>query len=409
MMTRRALLAAAAAFPGEGGQDDRKTDHTPALQKAIDTEGGLRLRRGVSRITKPLILNLDRVGPAIISGDGVGTLLMDGPGPAIRVIGTHTGTADPNTVKPNVWMRQRAPIVDAVEIVGGHAEANGIQLEGTMQPTITRVVIRRALHGIVLAGRNRNVIISNCHLYENRGAGLLLDRVNLHQINIVGCHISYNRGGGIVVRRSEVRNIQIGTCDIEANQDLKGPPAANVLFDAREGSIREGAITGCTIQHGHEAPGSANVRFLGRGAADPNKVGQFVISGNALSDVAVNIHLRYARGVVVTANTFWKGYEHHLLVEGSSNILVGQNNMDRNPDYKADAARDDVVFMDCSDSAITGLHINRGRDTRPAIFLRRCRRMHLANVRILDAGRRGLVIEDDSEGQIEGGNLQPGR
>jgi hypothetical protein len=139
-------------------------------------------------------------------------------------------------------------------------------------------------------------MVADCHLYENRGAGLLLESVNLHQINVTGCHISYNGGGGIVIRRSEVRNIQIGTCDIEANQDPEGPPAANVLFDAREGSIREGAITGCTIQHAHTAPGSANVRFLGRGPADFNKVGNLVIANNALSDVAVNIHLQHARG-----------------------------------------------------------------------------------------------------------------
>lgn len=406
-MTRRALLAAVPAFAAEGAKGDGKTDDTAALQKSIDGGAGqVRLRRGVFRITRPLVIDLDRVGPASISGGGVATLLMMGAGPAIRVIGTHTGTAAPETVKPNVWSRQRAPMVDGLEIVGGHREAIGIQLEGLMQPTLTRLLIRRAQHGIVLTGRNRNAIVADCHLYENRGAGLLLESVNLHQINVTGCHISYNGGGGIVIRRSEVRNIQIGTCDIEANQDPEGPPAANVLFDAREGSIREGAITGCTIQHAHTAPGSANVRFLGRGPADFNKVGNLVIANNALSDVAVNIHLQHARGVILSANTFWKGYEHHLLAEGSSNILVGQNSMDRNPDYKAADARDDVVFSECSDSSVSGLQMSRGGDRRPALILRRCRRMHLANVNLLDAGDHGLLLEDTTDVRIEGGNLR---
>ena len=415
-MTRRALLATfpamAAGRPKDlasfGVAGDGKTDDTEAIQKAIDAGiGELRLWRGVFRISKPLLIDLDRVGPTSISGGGVATILMTGAGAAVRIVGTHAGSADPGTVKPNVWERQRAPMLDGFEIVGGHRDAIGVQLEGLMQPTLTRLVIRRALHGIVLTGRNRNAIVSNCHIYENRGVGLLLENLNLHQINVVGSHISYNGGGGIVIRKSEVRNIQIGTSDIEANQDRKGPPAANVLFDAREGSILEGAITGCTIQHGHEAPESANIRFLGRGPADVNKVGNFVISNNALSDIAVNIHLQYARGVVVTANIFWKGYEHHMLVEGSSNILLGPNSLDRNPDYKAGDARDDVVFTGCFDSSINGLHINRAGHPGPALILRRCRRMQLANVTVLDAGEKDLLLDDSTDVKIEGGNLKP--
>lgn len=416
-MTRRALLTAAPALAAGPPKDlasfgiagDGKTDDTAAIQRAIDELIGLlSLWRGVFRISKPLIIDLDRVGPTAVSGHGVATILMTGPGPAIQIAGTHTGTAAPATVKPGVWERQRAPMVDGLEIVGAHRDAIGLRLEGLMQPTLTRLVIRRALHGILLTGRNRNVIVSDCHIYENRGVGLLLEDLNLHQINVLGSHISYNGGGGIVIRRSEIRNIHIGTSDIEANQDRNGPPAANVLFDARQGSVLEGAITGCTLQHGHEAAGSANIRFLGRGAGDPNKVGNFVISGNVLSDVAVNIHLRHARGVVVTANTFWKGYQHHMLVEGSSNIVVGPNNVDRNPDYKPIAdARDDMVFTDCADSSITGLHFNRAGHPGPALTLRRCRRMRLSGVAVFGVEGSGMVLDSNTDVKIEGGSARP--
>jgi hypothetical protein len=417
LLTRRALLAAAPALSAQSPRDlssfgvaaDGKTDDTAAIQKAIDSGfGELRFARGVHRISRPLLIDLDRVGPTSISGGGVATILMTGPGPAFRFVGTHAGSADPNSVKPNVWERQRAPMVDGIEIVGAHRDAIGVQLEGLMQPTLTRVVIRRALHGILFTGRNRNAIVADCHIYENRGVGVLLENLNLHQINVSGSHISYNGGGGIVIRKSEVRNIQIGTSDIEANQDRKGPPAANVLFDAREGSVLEGAITGCTLQHGHEGPESANIRFVGRGPADVNKVGNFVIANNALSDVAVNIHLRHARGVVVSGNTFWKGYSHHMMVEGCSNILVGVNNIDRNPDYKGDDAADDVVFSDCTDSSLNGLHMNRAGLKGPALSLRRCRRMRLANVTILDGGDNCLVVDAGTDLAIEGGNLKPG-
>jgi hypothetical protein len=184
--------------------------------------------------------------------------------------------------------------------------------------------------------------------------------------------------------------------------DPKGPPAANILFDARNGSILEGAITGCTIQHTHDAPDSANIRMIGRSAADPSKVGNLIISSNALSDVAVNIHLRHARGVVVTANTFWKGYQHNVLVEGSSHIVLGPNLMDRNPDYRSDDSRNNIVFTDSADSDISGLHISAMRNSEPALVLRHCRRFRLSDVTILDSAGRGVLLEDTPDLKVSG-------
>ena len=54
-------------------------------------------------------------------------------------------------------------MVDRIEIVGAHAEADGIRAEGTMQLTITATTVRKARHGIHLTGRNRNVLISDSH------------------------------------------------------------------------------------------------------------------------------------------------------------------------------------------------------------------------------------------------------
>ena len=49
------------------------------------------------------------------------------------------------------------------------------------------------------------MLITDCHIYENRGIGIYYDNVNLHQSNINGCHISYCSGGGVVVRGGDVR------------------------------------------------------------------------------------------------------------------------------------------------------------------------------------------------------------
>ena len=114
-----------------------------------------------------------------------------------------------------------------LEIVGAHEKACGVEATGTMQLTVTRLTVRDALHAVHLTKRNRNVLVSNCHLYKNRGVGVFYDHVDLHQSNIVGCHISYNDQGGVVSKGGNVRNIQIGTCDIESNHGKGQPPTAN--------------------------------------------------------------------------------------------------------------------------------------------------------------------------------------
>ena len=349
-------------------------DDTAAIQQAVNAGlGEVDIPPGRYRLTETIVIDLDRVGYTAISGSPAAQLIMQGPGPALRFIGTHEGTAAPRTFKPNVWQRQRTPSVDGLEIVGRHAEACGIEATGTMQLTLTRVAVREALHGVHLVKRNRNVTLSECNLYQNRGVGVFLDGVNLHQINIANCHISYNHGGGVVVRDTELRNLQIGTCDIEANMGGPGsPPTANVLLDSTGGSIAEVAIVGCTIQHAHDAPNSANVRILGRGDkarhTDELRWGHVTIANNVLSDVHVNIDLEHVRGATITGNTLWQGYTHNLTAKDCTNLVVANNLLERNPRYHsgdAATAKLGAVFERCTDCTLSGNHF-QGVDSTPA-------------------------------------------
>ena len=307
-----------------GAIGDGKADDTKAFQRAVDSRhGDVHIPRGTYRLTKTIVVDLDRIGPVSIVGSGTAKLVMAGPGPALKLIGTHKGTADPGAVEENVWKNQRMPSISGLEIVGVNAQACGVEAVGTMEATFSRLQIRKVLHGIHLTERNRNVIISDCHIYENRGIGIYLDHVNLHQINVGNSHVSYNDGGGIVQRGGDVRNLQVGNCDIEGNMGEKTMPTANVLIDATGGSIGEIAITGCTIQHTHNVAGSANIRIIGEGqprgayAKGELRGGNITITGNILSDVQVNIHLNKVRGVSIVGNTIWKGYMHDFLLEKS--------------------------------------------------------------------------------------------
>jgi len=386
-----------------GAVGDGKTDDTEAFQRAVDSSrGDVFVPRGVYRFTKTVVADLDRIGPLSITGSGTAKIIMAGPGPALKLVGTHEGTADPNTVKENVWQNQRMPVVSGLEIVGADPRACGVEAVGTMKATLSKLAIRKALHGIHLTGRNRNVIISDCHIYENRGIGIYLDQVNLHQINVGNSHVSYNAGGGIVQRGGDVRNLQVGNCDIEANMGEKDPPAANVLIDATGGSIGEIAITGCTLQHAHEAPGSANIRIIGEGLPQPYAEGELrggnvTITGNVLSDVQVNIHLRKVRGVTVVGNTLWQGYTHDLLVEDSSSIVIGTNVSDRNPRYHySDGARANggMVFRNCRQVALTGLQINNVWRKEGGLILEQCRNFNISGCVILDCDGCGILMDD---------------
>ena len=105
---------------------------------AIDAGiGDVSFPKGIYRITKPIVIDLDRVGPTSIHGRGVATLRMEGPGPAIRFVGTHFKSADPGGFEPNVWQRQRMPLVDGLAITATHEQADAIEAIGTMQLTIT--------------------------------------------------------------------------------------------------------------------------------------------------------------------------------------------------------------------------------------------------------------------------------
>ncbi len=401
---------------------DGKADDTAAIQHLFDTQGSVRLPKGMYLISKTLKIDLSKTGYSALSGDGTARLVMAGSGPALLFIGTHEGSAAPESFKPEVWENQRTPMVEGIEIVGAHAEADGIEATGTMQITLSRVVIRECRHAVHLSTRNRNVLISACHFYHNTGIGVFYDNVNLHQSNIVGSHISYNGGGGVVSVGGNVRNLHIGTCDIEGNHAKDGPPSANVTLDSRGGSIGEVTITGCTLQHTHKSPDSANIRIIGSGTDDSllrragrehTREGNVTITANVFSDVQVNVEVQHSRGVTITGNTFWEGFQHDLVVTDSSNIVVTGNNFDRNPRYLVNgndnAEKNGIVFLRCDDSLLNNNVISGVWKQRAAVDIESCNRLQICHNSVLDSDGTGLRLEQVTNSMVTGNIIRDDR
>lgn len=339
-------------------------DRTENFRKQIAESGGtLLVPPGIHRITGTLEFVLSSQHSALVRPEGgMATLVMDGAGPAIRIVGSHEGRADPKDFKPATF-NERMPTIEGIEIVGNHPEADGIELARTFQPIISRVAVRWCRHGIHLIERNRNLVVSAVHLYENSGVGIYYDDVDFHQSNISHSHISYNGGGGIVVRDGNVRNIQINGCDIEANmpQDNTPTKAANILFDLSgapedpKKSVAEVAIIGCTLQHSSShggkkhkeiAPGGANLRILGKAIRPINSIS---VIGNLMSDTSLNVDLQHCTEIVLSGNSFFTSNPDNLHLTHCKRITVTGNTF--NPRSIVRAGR--IIIDQCSDSLFT--------------------------------------------------------
>lgn len=384
-------------------------DSTNALQKMIDDQDGNLLlgKDEVIRITQPLVFDLAKHKAVAVKATGGVTIVMDGPGPALRFQGSHQGSASPASFVPATW-NERMPTVSGIEILGNHEEADGIELDQTVGAIVIGVSVRWCRHGIHLVNRNRNVLVSACHLYENSGVGVYLDDVNLHQINIAASHISYNRQGGIVVRDGNVRNLQVSGCDIEANMPADETPTkvANILIDVsgspetRAQSIAEIAITGCTIQHSaisgkkdqKLAPGGANIRLAGKEIYPINSV---TISGNVLSDTTANIDIDHAFDVAINANNFFAPYPANLHVSNSQRVVVSGNTF--NPRELERPGT--ITFEDCSDCIIASSTLYKFATDAGAVILNRCSGFTLNGLNLSDCGS-GFVLNSTTDTTI---------
>lgn len=400
--------SASLQFPDLASMPDRTEEFR---QQISANEGTLLLPPGVHRITGTLEFKLDGRHSALVRPEGgPATLVMDGPGPAIRIVGSHEGSAAPKTFKATTW-NERMPILEGFEIVGHHPEADGIQLQRTFEASISKVAVRWCRHGIHLFERNRNVAISDVHLYENQGIGLFLDDVNLHQINVSNSHISYNRGGGIVVRDGNVRNLQITGCDIEANMPGDGTPTgtANILLDvsgsagSKDRSICEVAITGCTIQHSSNysgkdykelAPGGANIRLVGK---EVYPIDSVTITGNVMSDVSLNMDLRDCADIAVTGNNFFAPNPDNLHILRGRRVLVNGNTF--NPREFERPGR--IVFDQCQDCIFSNNTLRGLQAPSGTVVVKDSARIALNGNLLTESaggvsveGSKGIVVKD---------------
>ena len=383
-----------------GAIGDGVADDTEAIQHAVTQgDGVLHFPPGTYRITQPIEIKLSEHGPLGMDGTGgTARVVMDGKGPAFRLVGTHGGTGDPGSRKGNVASHQRLPTIRNIEVEGAHAEADGFELIETMQSVFEGVLVTRCRHGI--------------HLIQ-RGARVEGELLALHQINIASSHISYNRLGGIRLDRSEVRNLQITGNDIEYNNhkshEAEPEPTAEIYIDATaEGaSVNEVTIASNTIQ-ATGSPEGANIRI--KETPDQSRPpGLFAINGNIIGSQENNVHLTGCNGIALSGNTIYSCENRNLLIEDSRLINVSGNTFRRHtPRYGTG-----VRFTDSSDITFTGCGIHdetaEGQPNLTALLeLERCQRINISGSQFLN-GAIGVAGNNCSHVTLTGNTLHDTR
>jgi hypothetical protein len=109
----------------------------------------------------------------------------------------------------------------------------------------------------------------------------------------------------------------------------------------------------------------------------------------------------HARGVTITGNSIHRAFSANILMDDCSNMVLGSNLFDRNPDYGFDSPSG-LVFRNCRDCTLTGLHINGVLDSPAGLMLENCRRFNIANCTILDCDNCGLLLKNVSHSHVSG-------
>lgn len=411
-----------------GAVGDGATDDTEAIRHAIEQRAReIVLPAGDYRISETIEIPLREFGRIGIAGaHGTAKIVMAGPGPAIKLVGSHTGTADPLGFDAIVWQKERMTTVSGIEIEGAHPEADGIQVEGAMQTTFEAVLLRNLRHGIHLTKRARNVVVSHCHIYDNTGVGIFLDHVNLHQMIVSASHISYCKQSGIKILNGQVRNVQITGNDIEYNFDKdsgeNASPSAEIWVEttSENATIREGTISGNTIQSRY-SPGGANIYFKGGAPGDNTKAGMFAITGNLIGSQETNVRLESCQSITLTGNMIYSGHQRNLHIKDSRGIIASANNFDHNPGYLPKELATGIRIEDSTDcvlsactvrDAYAGVHTVEtpaALEREGLIEVRDCARTSVSGCQILDAAIDAIHVAGGQAVTLSGNTIMDSR
>lgn len=291
-----------------GAVGDGKTDDTEAFQQAAQQKGIIRLEPGKTYLIKSTI-KIDLTNIKGIQANNA-KILLSGDFAAFHLKGNKTkGGAEPLS---NVGLEQEfSAVIEQLHVFSKNHEGTALILDGTFGVNISKSHFYNLKKGIEVINRNRNVIITENHLWDIAEYGIHYNNANLHQSIITNNHISYAKIA-LFFENGDVHNIQINSNDIEVgySNNNNTQSAIQVVCDKPDTQFSQAQIVGNTIED-HFLAKEGIVHFYSK-VFDSSAIhldqapyiGMIELVGNEFSGSSKALVLDNIHDLTVNGNTF---------------------------------------------------------------------------------------------------------
>lgn len=305
---------------------DGITDDTMAVRRMVNMGTSVTFP-AVEKIKLTGTVNVQMGYAKVLDGNGV-TLIATDDFYALTVEGTLNSSASPAQIESYVLESEGGMIVKNFKFTASDAtEGGGIDASKVFNLRIENNYIYNVANGIRFSGMNRDVIITENHIFAINEDGLLFDTsVNMHQCNIINNMIMFALNDIHIYNPTAIANFQIMGNDIEiVNYPSTGYNVAKcICFESstKPTMFGEIEISGNTIQ-GH---GTSNyiVYFSGH-SEEP--IRDMSITGNHISNSSdCAVYLSNVNNIVLTGNTYAEimCYVYELDGVCSNVLMVGE-------------------------------------------------------------------------------------
>lgn len=291
-----------------GAIGDGKTDDTLAFQKAFEESGVISLESNKTYlISETVVMDLSKIKG--IQGNNAKILLKTDI-PAFHITGNKVDDgAEPPS---NVGLEDEfAAVIEGLHVYSNNHQGTALVLDGTFGVNISNSHFYSLKSGIELINKNRNVIITENHIWDMTDYGIHYNNTNTHQSIIANNHISYAKVA-LLFENGDVHNTQLNSNDIEIGHSESGATlsAVQVIANELNSQFSQAQIVGNTIEdHFHATEGILN--FYAEnfdpskiGADDVPYIGMIELVGNEFSGSSKAMVLENSNDLIINANTF---------------------------------------------------------------------------------------------------------
>ncbi|WP_391120086.1 hypothetical protein [Psychrobacillus sp. L3] len=291
-----------------GAVGDGKTDDTKAFLQAVQQKGILRLESGKTYLISSTI-KVDLTNIKGIQANNA-KILLNADFPAFYIKGNKTkGGAEPPS---NLGLEQEfSAVIEGLHVFSANHQGTALVLDGTFGVIISKSHFYNLKKGIEIINRNRNVIITENHLWDMAEYAIHYNNASLHQSIISNNHISYAKVA-LFFENGDVHNVQINSNDIEIGYSINNntQSAIQVVCDKLNTQFSQAQIVGNTIEDHFLAKGGI-VNFYSKVFETPTKnsdqppyVGMIELVGNELSGSSKALVLENINDLSVNGNNF---------------------------------------------------------------------------------------------------------